>query len=32
VPSRQTAMESYTALPVESQPAETYAKTAHRAA
>jgi hypothetical protein len=31
-PSRLTAMESYTALPVESQPAETYATTARRAA
>jgi hypothetical protein len=32
VPSQQTAMESYTALPIESPPAERYAPAAHRAA
>ncbi len=32
VPSRQTAMETYTALPLESGPAEAYAASGHRAA
>lgn len=32
VPARQTATEHYTALPIESAPAEDYAPAAHRAA
>jgi hypothetical protein len=32
VPARQSAVEAYTALPLESGPAETYAASAHRAA
>jgi hypothetical protein len=32
VPSRPTSAETYTALPLETQPAETYTSTAHHAA
>ena len=32
VPARQTSTETYTALPLESGPAENYASSAHRAA
>jgi hypothetical protein len=32
VPARQTPAETYTALPLETGPAENYASSAHRAA